>query len=358
MSPRRMGCLGSLEYSPVVIRGPMTPPIVPFVTILTPVYNGEKYLAECIESVLAQTFKNWEYIIVNNCSTDRSLMIAESYARRDPRIKVCTNTSFVGVIENHNIAFSLVGRQSKYCKLISADDLIYPECIKLLVEVAERNPLVGIVGSYQLRPNRVMWKGVPSDVECIPGRDACRKTFLEDVAIFGPPTSSLYRADLVRSSQPFFSTSLPYADICAYYDYLDRSDFGFVHEVLSVERIHAGQFSTRSNELYADLVADIHNVLKYGPIYLSEDERDTVLKRYLATYYRRLGGSALKLKGSEFWKFHSARMRELECPLSWMRVIRALLSEIVNEMRDPRVACNKLAQVLKERWLVFSKAKG
>ena len=70
---------------------------LPFVTILTPVYNGEKYLAECIESVLAQTYRNWEYIIVNNCSTDRSLEISERYAQNDPRIKVRTNTNFVGV---------------------------------------------------------------------------------------------------------------------------------------------------------------------------------------------------------------------------------------------------------------------
>lgn len=358
LSARRMGCLSSPDYCPVGIRGPMTPPSFPFVTILTPVHNGEEYLAECIESVLAQTFKNWEYIIVNNCSTDRSLMIAESYASRDPRVKVCTNTSFVGVIENHNVAFSLVGRQSKYCKLISADDRIYPECIRLLVEAAERNPSVGIVGSYQLRPDRVMWKGVPHDVECMPGRDACRKTFIENSAIFGPPTSSLYRADLVRNNQPFYSTPLPHADICACYDYLECSDFGFVHEVLSIERIHTGQSSTKSNELYADLVADIYYVLKYGRIYLNEDERDIALKRTLDAYYRRLGGSVLKLKGAEFWKFHIARMRELEYPLSWRRVIRAVLSEIVNEMRDPRVAYNKLTQVLKEKWFVFAKAKG
>jgi glycosyltransferase involved in cell wall biosynthesis len=49
----------------------------PLVSILTPVYNGEKYLAECIRSVLAQTYQNWEYTIVNNCSTDKTLEIAK-----------------------------------------------------------------------------------------------------------------------------------------------------------------------------------------------------------------------------------------------------------------------------------------
>jgi len=54
----------------------------PLVSIVTPVYNGEPYLAECIESVLAQTYPNWEYIIQNNCSTDRTLEIASEYGKK------------------------------------------------------------------------------------------------------------------------------------------------------------------------------------------------------------------------------------------------------------------------------------
>ncbi|MGE0406800.1 MAG: glycosyltransferase family 2 protein, partial [Candidatus Korobacteraceae bacterium] len=66
----------------------------PLVSIITPVYNGEEFLVECIESVLAQTYQNWEYIIVNNHSKDRSLEIAEEYARRDPRVRVVTGKEF------------------------------------------------------------------------------------------------------------------------------------------------------------------------------------------------------------------------------------------------------------------------
>ena len=55
----------------------------PLVTVLTPVYNGEDFLAQCIESILAQDYRNFEYIIVNNCSKDRTLEIAQSYAEKD-----------------------------------------------------------------------------------------------------------------------------------------------------------------------------------------------------------------------------------------------------------------------------------
>ncbi|HWH03492.1 MAG TPA: glycosyltransferase family 2 protein, partial [Gemmatimonadales bacterium] len=63
----------------------------PLVSVVTPVYNTGKYLAECIESVLAQTFTDFEYVILDNASTDDSPEIIARYARRDPRIRVVRN---------------------------------------------------------------------------------------------------------------------------------------------------------------------------------------------------------------------------------------------------------------------------
>src|SRR5688572_27923951 len=94
----------------------------PLVSVLTPVYNGEKYLAECIESVLAQTYDNWEYVIVNNCSTDRTFEIAQQYANKDKRIRIHNNSTFVGCDTNGNIAFRQISAESKYCKVVHADD--------------------------------------------------------------------------------------------------------------------------------------------------------------------------------------------------------------------------------------------
>src|SRR5512145_2771821 len=122
--------------------------IQPLVSVVTPVYNGEKYLAECIESILAQTYQNWEYIIVNNRSTDRSLEIAESYAKQDARIRLHNNQAFVGIIQNHNIAVRQIASESQYCKMVHADDWLFPECITQMVEVAEAHPSIGIVGAY------------------------------------------------------------------------------------------------------------------------------------------------------------------------------------------------------------------
>ena len=117
----------------------------PFVSVVTPVYNCGPYIAECIESVLNQTYRNFEYLIVNNCSTDNTQEIANSYAQKDSRIRVSNNTEFVGVIANHNNAFNQMSHESKYCKVVSADDWLFAECVGKMVELAEAHPTVGIV---------------------------------------------------------------------------------------------------------------------------------------------------------------------------------------------------------------------
>ena len=217
----------------------------PCVTVLTPVYNGEKYLAECIESVLAQDYKEFQYHIVNNCSTDRTLEIAEFHAKKDRRIQVRTNSAFVSAIDNHNTAFRLVPPHCRYSKVVSADDWIMPDCVSKMVDFAEAHPAVGIVGAYQRSGNTVKWQGIPSTVSVMSGRDAGRLGLLKGIHVLGTPTSVLYRADLLRMRPSFFPHPRSYADTSACYEALQYCDFGFLHEVLSVERVHSEQWIRR-----------------------------------------------------------------------------------------------------------------
>src|SRR6185369_12742705 len=114
----------------------------PFVSIVTPVYNGAEYLSECIESILGQTYQNWEYTIVDNCSTDGSSEIACRYAAGDSRIRVHKNQQFLQAIPNHNAALRQISPASKYCKMVFADDWIFPECLEKMVAIAEDHPSV------------------------------------------------------------------------------------------------------------------------------------------------------------------------------------------------------------------------
>ena len=109
----------------------------PLVSVVTPVYNGEEYLDECIASVVAQSYGNWRYTIVNNCSTDRSAEIAESWAARDPRVCVVHNEGFLGQVENLNRAMALTDPESRWTKMVLADDWIFPACLERMVEVGE-----------------------------------------------------------------------------------------------------------------------------------------------------------------------------------------------------------------------------
>src|SRR5450631_92125 len=212
----------------------------PLVSIVTPVYNGAQYLRECIESVLAQTYSNWEYTILNNHSTDQTLPIAEEYAQRDKRIRVHSNDSLLPIIANHNRAFQLISPDSKYCKVVSADDWLFPECLTKMVGVAEANPSVGLVASYQMSGGgsnwqrwRVRWDEIPYPSTFVRGREISRLHLLGGEYVFGTPTSVLYRSDIVRRGDGFYPNPTAEADTSACYKCLQDNDFGFVHQVLS-----------------------------------------------------------------------------------------------------------------------------
>src|SRR6516165_5401066 len=90
----------------------------PLVSVVTPFYNTAPYLAQCIESVLAQTHVEFEYILLDNCSTDGSGEIAEDYAHRDPRIRLIRCSQFLSQLANYNRALAHISGVSKYCKMV------------------------------------------------------------------------------------------------------------------------------------------------------------------------------------------------------------------------------------------------
>jgi glycosyltransferase involved in cell wall biosynthesis len=317
----------------------------PLVSVLTPVYNGEAFLAECIESVLAQTYRNFEYIIVNNCSTDRSLEMALDYQKKDPRIRVHSNVRFVDVIANHNIAFGLIAETARYCKVVSADDFIFPECLSRMITLAEENPSVAMVGSYQLSGRFIRWQGFAFPREVIPGREIGRQIFLGDDKSFGhgSPTSLLYRADIIRDSGSFYPNSSPHSDTSACFQHLCDTDFGFVYQVLSYERVHSATQSSRSAVLNRYAPSSLNDISTYGPSYLTKEELRTRLKSCLDDYYRFLAVSLLKHREREFWEYHRAQLRELGFPLSLGLLLKALVCRAARAMLSPVQILRKIA---------------
>lgn len=112
----------------------------PKVSIGLPVYNGEPFLAEALDSILGQTFSDFELIISDNASQDRTREICLDYARRDSRIRYDRNTSNHGASRNFNRVFHL--SRGRYFKWAAHDDLLAPEFLARTVEVLDRYPSV------------------------------------------------------------------------------------------------------------------------------------------------------------------------------------------------------------------------
>lgn len=111
---------------------------MPKVSIVLPVYNGEKYLCESIESVLNQTFKNFELIIVNDASEDNTLNIIQKYAQKDSRIKILSHLENKGISYSLNDGFDIsVG---EYRSWTSDDNYYAPEAIENMVEYLDTHP--------------------------------------------------------------------------------------------------------------------------------------------------------------------------------------------------------------------------
>jgi len=111
----------------------------PLVSIITPTYNHENYISDCILSAQAQTYKNWEMIIIDDGSTDNTLLVAKSLAKNDPRIHVFTqkNIGIFRLSETYN--FALSKSQGKYIAVLEGDDVWFPEKLALQVPTLEQD---------------------------------------------------------------------------------------------------------------------------------------------------------------------------------------------------------------------------
>lgn len=107
----------------------------PLVSIVTPLYNSEKFIKETIESVLSQTYTNWEMLIVNDCSKDNGASIVEKYSKKDKRIKLFNNKKNMGVSFTRNKAINL--SQGKYIAFLDSDDLWHKEKLKKQIKMME-----------------------------------------------------------------------------------------------------------------------------------------------------------------------------------------------------------------------------
>lgn len=276
----------------------------PLVSVVTPVYNGGKFLAECVESVLAQTYGNFEHVILDNASTDITSGIVADYARRDARIRAHRNDGTLWVIDNWNRALENISPESRFCKILHADDSLHPDCLEKMIRLAAHHPTVGVVGSLRLRGDRIECRGLPPGRDVFDGAEAARLFLCQKVFAFAP-TCGLVRSDLVRARRPFYPPTYLHADLAAYFALLAEHDFGFVDQVLCFSRTHADSITATVAHRKETLLKEWLLMLReYGPRYFEPGELADLERTHLRRYYRVLVRGFVTRRGREFIEYH------------------------------------------------------
>ncbi|MGY9072690.1 MAG: glycosyltransferase family 2 protein [Acidimicrobiales bacterium] len=292
----------------------------PLVGVITPVHNGATYLAEAIDSILAQTYNNWHCIIADNASTDATLEIATEYAARDPRVKVAHFDELLPIMENWNRAMQLLPADAAYCKVLHADDWLIETCLERFVDVGVRNADVGLIGSLGLRRtgdvDEVEYGDYPGG-EVMAGHVAVAG-YMEHIArtngafyMFGSPTNTMIRSDLVRDVADFYEVGEMHADTDACCRVLMTSDWGFVREPLAATRVHPGQNDAKVTIMKTNHVSEMKFFDRYGPQVLSPDDFARMRTSAWDDYYRSLAEGLVQRRGGDFWSYHRERVHGL-----------------------------------------------
>ena len=213
----------------------------PKVSVITPVYNGEAYLAQAIASILGQSFDDFEYWLVDDASTDGTAAILQDYAARDCRVRLLRNP--INLHQSGAINTALQEATGDYIAILDADDIAHPERLARQVAFLEIHPSVGVVGSQV--------QGI--DAQGLPRGDTRFPTdpqYSRWVIFFGTPV--LHSAAMVRrelfSAIKGYSRRWRYAnDYSLWAELIKRTDISNVPETLVSYRRHGQQISSASN---------------------------------------------------------------------------------------------------------------
>lgn len=319
------------------------------VSVVTPFRNTAKYLTECIESVLAQNYPHFEYILSDNCSSDGSTEIAESYARLDPRIRFIRQPETLSQVQHYNSALLNISDSSRYCKIVQADDFIFPDCLKSMVRAFEQSESIGLVSSYDLKGSAVRGSGFPFGKSNLPGKEVARLFLRTGVYVFGSPTTVMYRSSVIRDCQPFFQEGLLHEDTEKCMQLLEHWDFGFVYQVLSFLRTGNESVSSVSRNLRPELLDYYIIVRRFGQAFLEAPEAAKRTSRIRRLYYRVLATEALRMRGRHFWQYHRDGLKTIGETLDYGTLIACLFEELLWMAVNPGLTSSRFGRFLWRR---------
>lgn len=217
----------------------------PAVSICIPVYNTERFISDAVSSVLAQTYPDFEIVIVDNASTDTTPDILARLA--DPRVRLFRNERNIGPQGNFNLAVSLA--RGRYLKVLCADDVLYPSCLEKQVAVfdADVRSEIAVVGCARdvidERGKRWLRRGFPGRGGRITGAAAIRATVRSGTNVFGEPAAILVRTTAVTAAGAFDSRYGFCLDLDLWCRLLADGDLYMLREALCGFRISSQSWS-------------------------------------------------------------------------------------------------------------------
>lgn len=219
---------------------------VPSVSICIPVFNCEKFIGKAIDSVLKQTFSDYELIILNNQSTDNTLNIVQSYV--DPRIKIISHSINIGAEGNWN--FAMKSATGQYIKILCADDVIYPTCIEKNVEIFEKDShhQISLIASKRDIINGndniiIKARGLGPLKGQVTAKQVMKSLVGKGTNLIGETSSAMFRME-AASRAGLFTSKIPYLiDLDYWCRLLKFGDFFALDEGLSAFRISNSSWS-------------------------------------------------------------------------------------------------------------------
>jgi glycosyltransferase involved in cell wall biosynthesis len=226
---------------------------IPSVSVCIPVYNGEQFLDETIHSVLDQTYRDYELVILDNASTDQSGNIARSSS--DPRIRVERNRRTLPQAENWNRVVELA--RGSLIKLVCADDLLHPRCLELQVPPMEADPGLALVAARRHmidEQSRVIVprRGLRGLIGVHTGVEVARRVVRNGANPIGECNNVLFRRDDFFTVGGWKADRPHIMDLDLWLRLLQLGDFLGLPDTLAAFRIAQGSVSAKSDEqLYA-----------------------------------------------------------------------------------------------------------
>jgi glycosyltransferase involved in cell wall biosynthesis len=255
------------------------------VAIAVPAYNGEKYIRECLDSLIRQKFTNWICVVNNNCSTDATREIVQDYVSRDRRFHYFENDTFVPAMTNFNRTFlRTLPFGCDYFKYCPCDDWLYPDFLQEMVTLMDQHPSVGICSSYRLDDKEVGCDGL--DI-CNGNVFDGKKRLIEELTsgpfVLGSMHTVLLRMTTLKklSRFPLINDESNYhCDTELALDLLAISDMGFIFQVLSYTRRH----NETVNAVTARLSSGYANA--YNRLFLRKSQYPELEPQF--NYFRKL----------------------------------------------------------------------